>query len=366
MMEWLDKVKRQPVVAHWLAAFERFNGRLGIQFAAAITYFSVLWLLPLMMVAFAVVGLTVTVFVPDLLDQIKDWITDAVASQAQLGDQLTKVVDQAFGAWQAVGIVGLLAAGWTGSRWVANIRSAVRAQMRADFDTTEKKANIVVQTLIDVASLLGIFALVAVTLALSTSATYARGFVGQLLGLEGTVGGEAVLSLVPLAASLLAGFLLFLFIFALFPEKKAPTLVLVQGAALGAVGMAALQYVSGILIGVFAGNAASAVFGSAIVVMLFFNLFATLILIVAAWIATHPRMAPDPVQLAIATPAQPTDYATKVLAAHLNDDTEKVPREVAVRAARLGLGSGAVVGAGVAGIIAALAAALSGWRERRR
>ena len=36
-----EKVQRQPVIAHLIRATERFNDRLGNQFGAAITYFSV-------------------------------------------------------------------------------------------------------------------------------------------------------------------------------------------------------------------------------------------------------------------------------------------------------------------------------------
>ena len=50
--------------------------------------------------------------------------------------------------------------------------------------------------------------------------------------------------------------------------------------------MAALQYLAGFLIGLFANNLAARFFGPIIVLMLFFNFFATLILFIAAWIAT--------------------------------------------------------------------------------
>jgi len=45
-----------PAVAHFMRALERFNDRLGSQFGAAITYFSFLSLIPILMVSFAAVG----------------------------------------------------------------------------------------------------------------------------------------------------------------------------------------------------------------------------------------------------------------------------------------------------------------------
>ena len=42
MGDLVQRIKQNPVVAHFLRALDRFNDRLGGQFAAAITYFSVL------------------------------------------------------------------------------------------------------------------------------------------------------------------------------------------------------------------------------------------------------------------------------------------------------------------------------------
>lgn len=366
MAEWMQKIKSLPWVAHVFEAIERYGGRLGAQFAAAITYFSVLSIVPVLMVAFAALGLTITIVVPDLLDQVKAWITESVSGQGDLGEQLTAVVDQAFSSWRAVGIIGLLSAAWSGANWVNNIRSAVRGMMRADFDMTQAKSNLVVQTLKNLAILFGLFILVALTLAMTTIATAARDLVGSLLGIDRLPGGGTLLTVVPMLGTLLAGFAMFAFLFRVFPERKVPVGVLVKGAVIGAVGMTALQYAAGLLVGVFAGNAAAAVFGSVIVTMLYFNLFATLILVVAAWIGTHPDFAEPGVTLADHVPSQPSDYATKVLAAELaGDDERRVPEAVAVRAARVGLGAGALVGAAAAGVVAAVASLLSGLRERR-
>ena len=51
-----QKVQRNPVIAHLLRAAERFNDRMGNQFGAAITYFSFLSMIPILMVSFAAAG----------------------------------------------------------------------------------------------------------------------------------------------------------------------------------------------------------------------------------------------------------------------------------------------------------------------
>ena len=228
MAEFIEKLKAKPWVAHLLEAVARFGERLGGQFAAAITYFSVLAIVPVLMVAFAALGLTLTLFLPDVLDQAKAWITDTVSGSGDLGDQLSAVVDQAFNSWRGVGIVGLLSAAWAGANWVNNIRSAVRAMMRPDFDMAEDKPNIVVQTLKNLGILLALFVLVALSMAMTTVAMAARDLVGEFLGLDRVPGGGVLLSLLPVVGTLLAGFLLFLFLFKVFPEKRVPTPVLVH------------------------------------------------------------------------------------------------------------------------------------------
>ncbi len=52
----IERIKAWPSVAHLLRAAERFNDRLGSQFGAAITYFSFLSLIPILMVSFAAVS----------------------------------------------------------------------------------------------------------------------------------------------------------------------------------------------------------------------------------------------------------------------------------------------------------------------
>lgn len=369
MAAFIEKLKSKPWVAHLLETVARFGERLGGQFAAAITYFSVLAIVPVLMVAFAALGLTVTVLLPDVLDQVKAWITETVSGSGDLGEQLGAVVDQAFNSWAAVGPIGLLSAAWAGANWVNNIRSAVRAMMRPDFDLAEEKPNIVVQTLKNLGILLTLFVLVGLSMAMTTVATAARDLVGSFLGLDRVPGGGVLLALLPVVGTLLAGFLLFAFLLKVFPEKSVPVPVLVKGAAIGAVGMSALQYLTGTLVGVFSGNAAAAVFGSVIVTMLYFNLFATLILMVAAWVGTHPDYVGPQVTLADHVPAGPSDYATKKVAAELEaarlrEGTERVPAHVAVQSTRVGMGLGAIFGGALAGFAALVAAVLSGLRNR--
>ena len=62
----LDKLKAKPWVAHLIRAAERFTNRLGSQFAAAVTYFSVLAMVPLLLLAFSILGFVLTVLHPEV------------------------------------------------------------------------------------------------------------------------------------------------------------------------------------------------------------------------------------------------------------------------------------------------------------
>lgn len=55
-LTFADKIQRQPMIAHLIRAAERFNDRMGNQFGAAITYFSFLSMIPILMVSFAAAG----------------------------------------------------------------------------------------------------------------------------------------------------------------------------------------------------------------------------------------------------------------------------------------------------------------------
>lgn len=75
VMDWFKAI---PSVAHVIRAVDRFNDRLGSQFGAAITYFSFLSLIPILMVSFAAVGF-VLASNPDLLTELINKIVSSIS-----------------------------------------------------------------------------------------------------------------------------------------------------------------------------------------------------------------------------------------------------------------------------------------------
>ena len=113
---WLD---------HLVRAGERYTETHGNHYAAAITYFSVLALVPLLMVAFASVALVLQSN-PDLLARLKAEIGKALP--AGLDQTLSTVIDQAITSASTVGVIGLSFALVAGLGWMTNFRDALSVQ----------------------------------------------------------------------------------------------------------------------------------------------------------------------------------------------------------------------------------------------
>lgn len=378
------RLQQQPVVAHLLRAVERFNGRLGGQFSAALTYFSVLAVVPIMMVAFGVLGFMLELR-PELLVWVKDQAVGAIGGLLGTADENTGkkvggLIDNALAEHRAILGFGGLAALYAGVNWVGNLKSAIRAQWRPRFDLGEQKRNVLLEILVNVALLVGLLVLVLVTFALAGAATTLRDVLVGALGLGGVPG----ITLAPIVLSVVAGWLLFMYLYWAFPQQRVSWRARALGSLFAAIGLGVLQYATTILFGVFGNNPAVAVFGPAITLMLFLNLFAQLTLFVAAWIATTDQAASAVEQRVVHDPYAPVQGpaalppglrsrprgeakpAATPLAGEVawqpGEGQDFVPQKVAVRGVRVGLGAGWVAGiaagTGIGAVIAGIAARL--------
>ena len=122
----LEKLRaKYPWLDHLIRAATRYTEKHGDHYAAAITFFSILALVPLLMVAFAAAAF-VLANNQAMLTEIQNAITAAVP--AGLGDLLNSVIDQAIAQRNAVGIIGLLGALFSGLGWMSNLREALSEQ----------------------------------------------------------------------------------------------------------------------------------------------------------------------------------------------------------------------------------------------
>ena len=114
--EWVD---------HLVRAGARYTERHGNDYAAAVTYFSVLSLVPVMMVAFAAAGFALGAR-PAAVERLQHEIT--TEWPGALGDTLNTIINQAISSAATVGFLGLLAALYSGIGWMTNLRDALSAQ----------------------------------------------------------------------------------------------------------------------------------------------------------------------------------------------------------------------------------------------
>lgn len=359
----IRRLEQQPWIAHIMRAVERYFGRLGSQFAAATTYFWVLALVPILMVAFSITGFVLTVVYPDLLDNVADAVTEALGStETATREKILDLVNTALSQWWTIGIVGLVAGLYAGAKSMGHLKNAVRTQWRPGFDLRPQKINIVVRWLGNLLLLFGLLLGLAVTFGLASLSTSLADALVGFLGLSDQPWISPLLRLVSVVFSIGAGWLIFMYLYTVLPETREPWPVVRRGALLGAMALVVLQYLASFLINAFQGNPAAAIFGPVIVLMLFFNIFAQLILIIAAWIATAQHEAvPIPAEKEVRAAPTPEPQPQQ------DERPNVVPEAVAARSVRVGMGAGYLTGAATGmGLGAALAYAFSAIRGRKK
>ncbi|MBG6243912.1 inner membrane protein YhjD [Candidatus Symbiopectobacterium sp. 'North America'] len=280
-----QRIQTIPSIAHLIRAGERFNDRMGNQFGAAITYFSFLSLIPILMVSFATVGF-VLASNPDVLTQLIDRIVNSI-SDPNLALTLKNTVKTAVEQRTTVGVTGLLIALYSGISWMGNLREAIRAQ---SLDVWERKPHeeekIYFQYVRDFLSLIGLLIALTITMFLTSAAGTAQSAIVSALGLEGIEWLRPLLRVITLTISISANYLVFLWIFMILPRHKPKHKTLLRGTLLAAVGFEAIKFAMTVALPKLASTPSGAAFGSVIGLMAFFYFFARLTLFCAAWIAT--------------------------------------------------------------------------------
>ena len=109
--ESIKRLEQRPWIAHMIGYVERYVSRLGSQFAAATTYFSVLAIVPILMVAFSITGFVLTVVQPGLLDDVADVVADVLGNaDPATREKILNLVNEALSSFWTIGIVGLVVA----------------------------------------------------------------------------------------------------------------------------------------------------------------------------------------------------------------------------------------------------------------
>ncbi|WP_373875620.1 inner membrane protein YhjD [Budvicia aquatica] len=281
----IDRIKAYPSVAHLIRATERFNDRMGSQFGAAITYFSFLSLIPILMVSFAAAGF-VLASNPELLAELINKIVTSV-SDPSLANTLENTVNTAIRQRTTVGISGLLVALYSGISWMGNLREAVRAQTRDVWERNpEDKEKVYFRYTKDFISLTGLVTALILTITLTSIAGSAQQSIVNILGLGDIAWLRPALTIIAMSISIAANYLMFLWIFWMLPKQRPNTQALLKGTLLAAIGFEVIKFIMTITLPQLARSPSGAAFGSIIGLLAFFYFFARLTLFCAAWIAT--------------------------------------------------------------------------------
>ena len=157
MKDTITAIMKRHSIAHLLRAHTRFNRRLGNHFAASITYFTVLAIIPVVAFAFAVLGLVLSRLSPYLLNQVVDSVV-GLATESSDKQQIRAIIENAMKVGGSVWafVVSILTALWAGIRWVGNIRKGIQAEWAPDFDMVGDDRGFMRAKLSDMLTFLGL------------------------------------------------------------------------------------------------------------------------------------------------------------------------------------------------------------------
>jgi len=281
------RIASKKSVKHLMRAITRYGDRLGSQFAGAMTYFSFLSLVPILMVGFAIGGI-VLANNQQLLNELEDQIAQLLP--AGIAEPVTSLIDSVVANPLGVGLTGLLIALYSGIGWMGNLRKATRAIWRPEFEEDKAKVdNIVIATLKDLGSLAGLGVAIVVSLGLSTFGAQFAKQILDWLGLGDQPWLGPLVTVITLVIAMAADVLIFMWVYTMLPGKelRSPFKARLRGSILAAVGFEILKYALIVLLpGAGSTSKTAAIFGPVIGLLFFFNLVAQLVLFVAAWIAT--------------------------------------------------------------------------------
>ena len=270
--------QRYPWFDHLVRAGEAYLSNHGDHYAAAITYFSVLSLVPLLMIAFAVAA-----FVLADNDQLLRALQLRIEAAAPgLGPTLNDVITQAIESRGGVGILGVLVALYSGLAWIGYLREALTAQ----WEQPPEPAGFVRTKVFDLLALLGLGLALVTSFGITAAGTWAADFLLRLVDLGDVRWARLLFRLLALALSMAGMWLVFLWVIARLPREPVTLRSAARAAVLGAVGFEVLKRVFAVYLGSVTNSPAGQLFGPVIGLMVFAFFVSRFLLFVTAWAAT--------------------------------------------------------------------------------
>jgi membrane protein len=279
-MDWLTRLPIIGPAARWFFTTRvwhvcrHLDEHKWTRLAAAVTFSSFVALFPMLALSAAVGA---ALLPPDRMTTVKDAISEQIPGIAEQLD-LQALVDNAGTVGVIAGVLLLV----TGVGWAGTLRETLRAM----WDLEEDPGNPVLLKLKDLAVLVGLGVAGLVSLAGSTFAVNAVGWIAERAGLaEGGV-GTVLLRVAGYAAAAGTDFLLLWYVLRLLPRVQPPRHALITACLIGAVGFELLKLLLGGYLAGIASKSMYGAFGVPVALLLWISFMAKLLLFCASWTAT--------------------------------------------------------------------------------
>lgn len=295
---------------HLARMIDRYVNNHGYHFAASITYFSVLSLIPLLMVLLAASGFVLGGH-PTLLNQLFDGI-HAVLPGA-LWPLVRNVVDNVIDHKVKLGLFGLVVGLYSGWNWMNALRDALTGMW-----AQRKPEMPLLRTIVkDLIALGGLAIAIAISFGLTEAGAALGGWLLRLMGWSGFGWANVGLQLASVVLALIADWLVFCWVLTKLPREPVPLRFAVRGAAGAAVAFEILKRAANLYLDALGRSPTGVALGSIVGLLVFVYLVSRVLILAAAWTATaQPQLSPAPAPVVVRPeprPASPLPSARAAL-----------------------------------------------------
>lgn len=266
---WLDNLS---------ASLGRYIDYNGDHYAAAITYYSLLSLVPLIMISVSAIGFVVAGDAA-LIAEVRRVAVQALPKS--LAGQVDDLVGTVIENRSQFGVFGLVVAGYSGWSWISNVRDALTAMWGQD----KPAVGFIRMILTDVLTLLGLAAALVFSFVLTAVGSGVNDWGLHLLNLEDTAVARTVLSVSIVVLALITDWLVLLWIIARLPRRPVRFRYAVRGALYAAVGFEVLKQLGNLYLRLLSYSPTVVAFGALIGLLVFIYLSARMLLLTTVWTA---------------------------------------------------------------------------------
>ena len=284
---------RRALSSHPARTWTQYQDLRGPVIAGGIAYLALLSVFSILFVGLTVVARVIggqpaleQRLVQALVEQVPGLVDTGSGSGA--GGLVAQDDLLALDPFSPTGVVALAVALLSGLGWIDALREGVRAMFAVPKDRLGPVASRVRDLVGLVTFGVAVLASVVLSVAVSSTATFALRLVGQ----EDGVAGGLLLRALGVGVVLLVDAGIFVVLLRVLADLAVPWRDLRQAALVGATAIGALKLFAGVLLGATGGrNPLFAALGVLAGVLVWMNLVSRVVLLTAAWAATDPAVA---------------------------------------------------------------------------